>query len=42
LDVQLSLRKRDDNIYRLLTPDDFKKVKDDFKTNGQDAALAFY
>jgi hypothetical protein len=40
--MKIYFRTRGDNTYRLLTPDEFNKIKQDFRTNGRDAVLASY
>ncbi|MEN6422587.1 MAG: AMP-binding protein, partial [Smithella sp.] len=38
--MRIYFRRRGDNTYLLLTPDEFKKIKEDFKTNGREAILS--
>lgn len=38
--MQIYFRKRGDNTYHKLTPEEFNKIKDDFKTNGRETILA--
>lgn len=38
--MRIYFRRRGDNTYRLLTPDEFNKIKEDFKTNGRAAILS--
>jgi len=38
--MQIYFRKRGDNTYRRLTPDEFDKIKEDFKVNGREAILS--
>jgi fatty-acyl-CoA synthase len=40
--MKIYFRKRGDNTYNLLTPDEFNKIKEDFRTNGRDTVLASY
>ena len=40
--MKIYFRKRGDNTYRLLTTDEYHKIKEDFKTNGREAVLASY
>lgn len=37
--MQIYFRQRGDNTYRKLTPDEFNKIKDDFKVNGRESIL---
>lgn len=38
--MRIYFRRRGDTAYRLLTPDEFRKIREDFKTNGREAILA--
>lgn len=38
--MQIYFRKRGDHTYHKLTPEEFNKIKDDFKTNGRETILA--
>jgi fatty-acyl-CoA synthase len=38
-DMKIYYRKRGDNTYRRLTPDEFNKIKEDFKVNGRETIL---
>jgi fatty-acyl-CoA synthase len=38
--MKIYYRKRGDNTYRKLTPDEFNKIKEDFKVNGRETILA--
>jgi len=38
--MKIYFRQRGDNTYRLLTPDEFVKIKEAFKTNGREAVLS--
>ncbi|MCX5850111.1 MAG: AMP-binding protein [Deltaproteobacteria bacterium] len=37
--MQIYFRQRGDNTYRRLTPDEFNKIKEEFKLNGREAIL---
>jgi fatty-acyl-CoA synthase len=37
--MQIYFKKRGDKTYHKLTPDEFNKIKDDFKTNGRETIL---
>jgi len=38
--MEIYFRQRGDNTYRLLTPDEFVKIKEAFKANGREAVLS--
>jgi len=38
--MQIYYRRRGDNTYRILTPDEFNKIKEAFKINGRETILA--
>jgi hypothetical protein len=38
--MKIYFRQRGDNTYRLLTPDEFVKIKEAFKTNDREAVLS--
>jgi fatty-acyl-CoA synthase len=38
--MRIYFRRRGDNTYRLLTPDEFDKTRDDFRTNGRESILS--
>jgi fatty-acyl-CoA synthase len=38
--MKIYFRQRGDNTYRLLTPEEFTRIKEDFKTNGRETILA--
>lgn len=40
--MKIYFRQRGDNTYRLLSPDEFNKIKESFRMNGRDGILASY